>query len=221
MVAILNRKFALVVVAIASLIASEAMGCPAISNSISVNKNSTFTLYTLDGHPILWDKNRTIEVVIEDLDRQEANRILVVRSLRWLEIELGIKSRIIGVTTIPASRLWFQSRSFGRIPPVNISFVRRRDSDLLRDPTAIAATVANPSRGLKPRIVTGAIAIDQFAFDALSSDKKELVLRHELGHLIGFGHDFSDVMNPNLGGCSSRSLSRSKVIRYLAAERDK
>lgn len=192
---------------------------PIIKSLDHSSQYSVFTRYAQDGSPVTWDQEREIEVVIYGVRTADTNWKLVEKSLTWLERELGVKSRIIGSTEISASINWFKVNTFGSIPPVNISFVQRQESDLLLNPAAIASAVANPTKGLHPRIVTGAIAIDRAAISALTSRKKELVLRHELGHLVGFGHEISDLMNPELGGCSCQTISPTKVIQFQASKR--
>jgi len=191
---------------------------PIIKSLDHSSQYSVFTKYEQDGSPVIWDKEQEIKVVIYGVHTADPNWKLVEKSLKWLERELGLKSRIIGSTEISASINWFKVNTFGPVPPVNISFVQRQESDLLTKPAAIAATVANPTRGLRPRIITGAIAIDRVTIAAFSEGKKELVLRHELGHLVGFGHEISDLMNPELGGCSCRTFSRKKIIQYQASK---
>ena len=213
---ILPKKNAYLISIAISLGAITYSEFPIIKSLDHASQYSVFTKYAQDGSPVTWDQEREIEVVIYGVHTADPHWKLVEKSLKWLERELGVKSRIIGSTEISASINWFKVNTFGSIPPVNISFVQRQESDLLLNPAAIAAAVANPSKGIHPTIVTGAIAIDRDAITALTSGKKELVLRHELGHLVGFGHEISDLMNPELGGCSCRTLSRNKITQYQA-----
>lgn len=218
MVVILPKKNSYLISIAISLGAIAYSDSPIIKSLEHSSQYSVFTKYAQDGSPVTWDQEREIEVVIYGVHKVDPHWKLVEKSLKWLERELGVKSRIIGRTGIVASTNWFKVNTFGPVPPVNISFVQRQESDLLLNPAAIAAAVANPSKGLHPRIVTGAIAIDRAAITALTPGKKELVLRHELGHLVGFGHEISDLMNPELGGCSCQTISRAKVIQFQASK---
>lgn len=178
--------------------------------------NSVFTLHAKDGTPVTWSKLRPLSVVLYGVSQTSEDQALVKESLVWLDDRLGLHSNILGMTNTPAHRSWYQSRFFNSTPPVNISFVYRIQSDLLNEPSAIAATVANPNSASHPEIITGAIAIDKVAFESLSSGKKRMVLRHELGHLVGFGHDVSDVMNPVLSSVRLELGSR-KVWQFRDA----
>lgn len=213
---ILPKKNPYLIFTAISLAALTHFELPIVKSRNHSSQYSVFTKHAQDGSPVTWDQKREIDVVIHGVQTNDPDWRLVERSLKWLERELGVKSRIIGRTGIVASTNWFKVNTFGPVPPVNISFVQRQESDLLLNPAAIAAAVANPSKGLHPRIVTGAIAIDRAAITALTLGKKELVLRHELGHLVGFGHEISDLMNPELGGCSCRTFSRKKITQYQA-----
>jgi hypothetical protein len=215
---ILPKRNAYLIFTAISLGAIAYSEFPIIKSLNHSSQDSVFTKYAHDGSPVTWDQEREIEVVIYGVHTADTNWKLVEKSLQWLERELGVKSRIIGSTEIAASINWYKVNTFGLIPPVNISFVHRQESDLLAKPAVIAATVANPTRGLRPRIITGAIAIDRVTIAAFSEGKKELVLRHELGHLVGFGHEISDLMNPELGGCACRTLSRNKIIQFHASK---
>jgi hypothetical protein len=215
---ILTKKNPYLIFTAISLAALTHSELPIVKSQKHSSQYSVFTKYAQDGSPVIWDQEQEIKVVIYGVHTTDPNWKLVEKSLKWLERELGVKSRVIGGTGIVASTNWFKVNTFGSVPPVNISFVQRQESDLLLDPAAIAAAVANPSKGLHPRIVTGAIAIDRVAITALTSGKKELVLRHELGHLVGFGHEISDLMNPELGDCSCRTFSRKKNISVSSSE---
>lgn len=176
---------------------------------------SEFTHYKKDGSPVIWDKGRPLKVVMLGSDSQSLR--LVESALTWLHRELGIRTQIVGFTPIPASTSWYRNNIFGAPPPVNISFTFRYESDLLNDPSAIAATVANQNSSTRPAIVTGAIAIDRVAFVSLPRESRIALLRHELGHLVGFGHDESDVMSPILRDIRSNSLSPKKRLHYMQA----
>jgi hypothetical protein len=215
---ILAKKNAYLIFTALTLLALTYSKLTILNSSHPPQQDSVFTKYTQDGSPVIWDLQREMDVLIHGIDTDDPNWRIIEKSLRWLERELGVKSKIIGSTEIAASINWYKVNTFGLMPPVNISFVNRQESDLLVNPAAIAAAVANPSKGIHPRIITGAIAIDRAAITALTSRKKELVLRHELGHLVGFGHEISDLMNPLLGGCSCQSISRTKVIQFQALQ---
>ena len=45
------------------------------------------------------------------------------------------------------------------------------------------------------------------------------VLKHELAHLMGFGHDGSDVMNPQFRFGSSFVLTLKKVLDFMKARK--
>ena len=216
--AILLKKDTYLISIAISLAAIVHAAFPILKPLYHSSQYSVFTKYARDGSPVTWDPKREITVLIHGVRTADPNWKLVEKNLKWLEQELGVKSRVIGTTEIVATTNWFKVNAFGQVPPVNISFVQRQESNLLLNPAAIAAAVANPSKGLHPRIITGAIAIDRAAITALTSQKKDLVLRHELGHLVGFGHEISDLMNPELGGCSCQTISLTKVIQFHAAK---
>jgi hypothetical protein len=205
--------------ALTAFIATIAVGyglqfLPLIVAESSSQNLSVFTLHEADGSPITWDRNIEIEILIHEDKLGDSHRKQIEKSLEWLNQELGVRSRIIGSTPIVATRKWFRTSTYGQIPPVNISFVPRSKSDLLIGSATLAATVANPCRGVRSRIITGAIAVDSLAFEALSEDHQELVLRHELGHLMGFGHDLSDLMHPTLRSAKSENLSKGKINEF-------
>lgn len=174
---------------------------------------SDFTSSNSEGTPVIW-KHSNVEVVIYGLEKNELTYMLLLRQFRWLKKELGVTMRIVGKSSIAANRDWYKTNWPGRkAPPVNISFSTRYDSDLFISSSTLAATTANPNKS-RSELVTGAIVFDTAAFNSLSKELKVKVIRHELGHLMGFGHDNSDVMGPQLRGNSSNVLREEKILIF-------
>lgn len=178
---------------------------------------SEFTSSNNFGKPLIW-MDPTIDVVIYGLDNKDSDYGMLINQFRWLYAEFDKKVRILGPTTYVAKKNWYNSKWSGRsTPPVNISFTQRSESDLFVSPSALAATTANPNRS-HTSIVTGALAFDSTAFNSLPKQLKIKVIRHELGHLLGFGHDESDVMSPELRSNTSIILSPRKVRDFKRNE---
>ena len=183
-----------------------------LSNNISLNpglqaagNSSTGSGYTLvsEGKPVLWKSCSTIRYVVSaDTSPKELSTLKKALSI---ESKLsGHEFEYLGMVQDKASNNWASTKFAGySYPPVLISWTEGK-SDLLSDYSA-GGTLANPTQGINPELVTGSIAFNRSIYQTLNegfgkgNTQGNLIL-HEVGHLLGLSHrdNPSELMYPQI-----------------------
>lgn len=170
------------------------------AQAASSNKQSGYTLVS-NGKPVLWKSCSTIKYVVsEDISAAE---LATLKKAFAIESEItGHKFQFLGKVKDQASNKWASKKYAGlEYSPVLITWTDGK-SDLLNGLTA-GGTLANPTRGENPELVTGSIAFDRSIYNTLnpgfgSGNSQGNLVLHEIGHLMGLDHSNgkSDLMNP-------------------------
>jgi hypothetical protein len=197
-----------------------------LTSTITPSQNATPAeaqsfLYQSEKGPLIWKGCETIPVLLNPGPLGDEALNMVRTGLDKVSLLSGLRFEITSITTEIPTRDWFsRGSSSGKPAPVLIGFVSRADSDLFVSPSALAGTVANPTSGSEPEIITGAIAFDADAFLSLNPGfgkgrSRGVVVLHELGHLVGLSHsDDGGLMDSNLSSKTPNNFHPEVISRF-------
>ena len=131
-----------------------------------------------------------VPVFINDQSQSIAFKSDLSRTLREVSNMSRTKFIIHGYTTELPKAPFFPR--YTNLDYLIVALIARAESNIFPAPDAVAATTYFTSHTLQNRKI-GVVVIDKFAYNSFEDDplkvrSKMTILRHELGHVVGFGH---------------------------------
>lgn len=156
---------------------------------ISETSQNPFHAY-VDGHPVHWDPGRTMCLKIEQVASSKKQEDLIRRSLKDF-------SRLTGI----AHSL--------KCPRYNILVIidKRENLNYLSTSRAIGATTYSQRTSRSREIDCGQIQLDSDFISGSSPKLIELLILHELGHVVGLAHQ-------NDGGIMEEIVDEEHALRF-------
>jgi hypothetical protein len=163
-----------------------------------------FILEGADNRPVGWDPCEPIHYVVNPDGAPAQWQDIVENSVELVEKASGFDFTFDGES---------DERSFGQQPvlddkthPVLIAWADPSEEPKLKGKAVGIGGSTPAQRGAKVRFVAGIVVLDAEAAEQMSfggrSKDEELILAHELGHVLGLDHvdDSGELMNPQFVG---------------------
>jgi hypothetical protein len=178
-----------------------------------------FLRTTSDGDPITWDHCTAIRYQVNPDGAPENWRELVDGAFDEIAAKSGFVFLDAGETANRTLAGTFNPGATRGEPILIIWSSQGRLHDLQGDTVGLGGGAVLEVRGI-PRFVTGAIALDAEShsrtYDAMPTRTQQLILMHEIGHVLGLDHVNDQRQLMNAGYVGQESLGKGDIAGLQA-----